>query len=283
MPLTPERASELIANGESQRVEFKTATPAEGDIARVLAAFANTEGGILFVGVSDHGEVCGLTPAEAHRAMDRLRRVAASLIPIPADVGVLRVLDRVVAYAAVDPVPSHLRPVLTSEGRVFARKADMVVAVDFGTSSTSAALLGAHRRSVVVFVAMSFNEEEEPALVDYFRAMERAVQFTGLPIDIRRIDLEEGDYEISQRVMEAIDVSDIVIADLTLNSRNVYFEVGYARGTGKRIIQTARTDSALEFDVRNWRTLFYRNATELEEKLIEEIKVAYNEASNRRS
>ena len=79
------------------------------------------------------------------------------------------------------------------------------------------------------------------------------------------------DYEISQRVMDEINKADIVIADFTLSPANVYFELGYARGQGKQIIQTARKETRLEFDVRNWRTVFYRNATELEEKIVPEL------------
>jgi nucleoside 2-deoxyribosyltransferase len=175
-------------------------------------------------------------------------------------------------YAVVDKVPNHLAPVVTSEGQVFKREWHGFIAVDFGTSGTTVSPCG---RDVTVFVAMSFHEEEEPAIVDYYRAMRRAVEFTKLPIRLRRMDLVEGDYEISQQIMTEIERSDIVIADFTLNPRNVYFELGYARGKGKRIIQTARKGTLLEFDIRNWRTLLYRNATELEEKLIEEIRTAY--------
>lgn len=122
---------------------------------------------------------------------------------------------------------------------------------------------------------MSFRNEEEPALVDYYRAIERAVNRLGIPIDLKRIDLEEGDYEISNEVMYQIDQCDIVIADFTLSSANVYFELGYARGRNKEVIQTARKETALEFDVRNWRTAFYRNATELEEKIGPALQTAY--------
>jgi hypothetical protein len=98
---------------------------------------------------------------------------------------------------------------------------------------------------------MSFRQEEEPPLVDYFRAMERAAERVPSPrIELVRIDRVEGDYEISARIMEEIDRCDALLADFTLNPRNVYFELGYARGT-KRIIQTARRDTPLEFDVRN--------------------------------
>jgi len=46
-------------------------------------------------------------------------------------------------------------------------------------------------RRIRVFVAMSFRDEEEPALVDYFEAMKRAAASTGLPIELVRIDLVE--------------------------------------------------------------------------------------------
>jgi nucleoside 2-deoxyribosyltransferase len=123
---------------------------------------------------------------------------------------------------------------------------------------------------------MSFRNEEEPSLVDYFSAMQRAVRETRLPIRICRIDLQEGDYEISQQIMDEIDTADVVLADFTLRPSNVYFELGYARGREKYVIQTARKkDTTLEFDVRNWRTIFYRNATELEASLIPALKTAY--------
>ena len=127
-----------------------------------------------------------------------------------------------------------------------------------------------------MFVAMSLRVEEEPALVDYFAAISRAVATTGLPMSVERIDLQEGDYEISQEIMNRISEADIVLADFTLSPLNVYFELGFARGCGRTIIQTARRDTSLEFDVRNWRTLFYRNATELEEKLVPELRRAYS-------
>lgn len=57
--------------------------------------------------------------------------------------------------------------------------------------------------------------------------------------------------------------------------RNVYFELGYARGKGKVTIQLARRDTTLEFDVRNWRTSFYKNATELEEICLRALIAAY--------
>ena len=122
---------------------------------------------------------------------------------------------------------------------------------------------------------MSFREDEEPALADHVEAMKRAVDATGLPISLERVDETPGDFEIPAKIMAAIDCADGVLADFTLASRNVYFEAGYARGAKKPIVQTARISTALEFDVRNWRTLVYKNATELERKLPDEIVGLY--------
>ncbi len=97
-----------------------------------------------------------------------------------------------------------------------------------------------------------------------------------------RIDLLEGDYEISQKIMDKISESDFVLTDFTLNSSNVYFEVGNARGSGKTVIQTARSGTLLEFDTRNWRTIFYKNATELEKELIPALVNAYKEVLKRK-
>lgn len=118
---------------------------------------------------------------------------------------------------------------------------------------------------------MSFHDDEEPALTDYWHAMQRAAARARSDFDLRRIDKLEGDYEIINRIIREINAADLVIADLTLLSPNVIYELGYARGRGKRVIQTCREDTDLEFDVRGRRTLTYRNATNLEEKLLHQL------------
>jgi predicted HTH transcriptional regulator len=51
---------ELIAQGESQHLDFKYEISDAKKIARTLSAFANTEGGKLLVGVRDNGAIAGI-------------------------------------------------------------------------------------------------------------------------------------------------------------------------------------------------------------------------------
>ncbi len=53
-----------IAEGEHQRQDFKYAINDSKKIARSLAAFANTDGGSLLLGVKDNGKVVGVASEE---------------------------------------------------------------------------------------------------------------------------------------------------------------------------------------------------------------------------
>ena len=48
-----------LPNKESQTVEFKASF--NEDVIETLAAFSNTKGGTVYIGVSDNGKVQGIT------------------------------------------------------------------------------------------------------------------------------------------------------------------------------------------------------------------------------
>ena len=58
--MTRNQLDDLIAKGESTRLEFKRSISASHRIARTLAAFANTAGGTLLIGVNDDGRIVGV-------------------------------------------------------------------------------------------------------------------------------------------------------------------------------------------------------------------------------
>lgn len=76
----PEELERLIRQGESQEVEFKSSTPAPQDIARHIAAFANTNGGALVLGVREPGEIVGVDEQRARGAIETARQY---LSPVP--------------------------------------------------------------------------------------------------------------------------------------------------------------------------------------------------------
>jgi hypothetical protein len=268
---TPEELDRIISGGENTRIEFRRRLPPDQAIARILAALANTEGGLLVVGVDDDRTVVGENFPEAIVARERIQKIGEILLPgrIRVD-NVVSGHGRVLTLAEVDPPTESDGPVLTARGQLWQRMGSANVPGDFASYASEAVLRteALKKGEVIVFVAMSFRTEEEPVLEDYAAAMERAAQRSRVNVKLKRIDQVEGDYEISQEIMNQIDASDVLLADFTLSPQNVYFEVGYARGGKKAIIQTARRNTVLEFDVRNWRTLFYRNATQLEELLV---------------
>ena len=62
----------LIARGESQTVEFKERLPPPDVIARLVSAFANTEGGVILIGIREPNQVVGVPIEPFERAYQRV-------------------------------------------------------------------------------------------------------------------------------------------------------------------------------------------------------------------
>lgn len=268
--LTPEELLDLIKRGESEVLELKLTLRSNDVMARHLAAFANTSGGTLVVGVSDDGQLIGITDKMLSLTSTRVHAVAEQL-SLPGVRTEPFLIDGVnILVVHIPRAPSSIAPILTATGQAFGR-----FGTDIGPLQRPPRPSIAPARPISLFVAMSFRFEEEPALVDYYQAIRRAAHITNLPIEVSRMDLIEGDYEISTAIEQRIRDSDVVLADFTLNSPNVYYEAGIARGASKYLIRTARHDTELPFDMKTWTTIIYANATQLEEKLADPLRKAY--------
>ncbi|MCU0456849.1 MAG: ATP-binding protein [Bacteroidales bacterium] len=55
---------DLISNGEGQTLDFKYCVSDSRKIARTLAAFSNSDGGRLLIGVRDNGSIAGIRSEE---------------------------------------------------------------------------------------------------------------------------------------------------------------------------------------------------------------------------
>ncbi len=98
----------------------------------------------------------------------------------------------------------------------------------------------------LVFVIASFQPDMEPA----FEAIKAAASAVGLIA--QRVKDVTGDYKISDKMLMMIRQARLIVADLTHERPNVYFELGYARGLGKTVITIMREGSTVHFDVQDW-------------------------------
>jgi hypothetical protein len=90
LDLRAEDVAALAADREGRRLEWKRGLPRDEKTARSLAAFANTRGGILLVGVGDRGQILGAP--HPRRTMEELRRIAAEIVDPPLQVEVGQVV-----------------------------------------------------------------------------------------------------------------------------------------------------------------------------------------------
>jgi ribose 1,5-bisphosphokinase PhnN len=105
----------------------------------------------------------------------------------------------------------------------------------------------------------------DPFLDDAYAAVERACAAVGQRVE--RVDRVAFTGEITEKILSSIELAGTVIADLTHERPNVYYEIGFAHGRGKQVILTAREGTKAHFDLQSQKIIFYRNATDLELQL----------------
>jgi len=86
-------------------------------------------------------------------------------------------------------------------------------------------------------------------------------------VNVLRADEVSGPGLIISDIVREIHASQLIIADITPNNSNVFFEVGYALALGKPTILLAQKDTDLPFDVAGFRVLFYEDTIGGKKKL----------------
>lgn len=118
-----------------------------------------------------------------------------------------------------------------------------------------------------LFVIMPMNETD-PYLEDTLDAIKTVSK--KLNLNAERID-DIPSKTITEQMLSSIRVAEFVVADLTIERPNCYYEVGYAHAFGKKTILIAREGTNIHFDLKGHQVLFYKNATQLKTKLEEHI------------
>lgn len=117
------------------------------------------------------------------------------------------------------------------------------------------------RDPTLVFVISSFASDMDAV----FEGIEAAAQSVSLTA--KRVKDIPGDYRITDQIIEMIESAFLVVADLSHERPNVYFELGYARGLGKTVVTIARKETNIHFDVKDWVYIPYVDSRILERDL----------------
>jgi len=124
-----------------------------------------------------------------------------------------------------------------------------------------------------VFVAMWFGDKDEKTLMDgvFHKGIVPAVGRAGYLAT--RVDFEEHNDWIMDRVLGGIRLAPFVIADFTGHRNGVYFEAAFARGLGTPVIHTCRKEdlSKAHFDTLQLNHVLWDTPEELEMKLYHRI------------
>jgi DNA-binding PadR family transcriptional regulator len=113
-----------------------------------------------------------------------------------------------------------------------------------------------------VFIAMYFADEMSPAWED---GIKPAIEDSGYKP--YRIDMDPHIGQIDSKIITEIRNSKFMIADVTKERPNVYFEAGFAKGFGLPVIWCAKKESKLHFDTRQFRHIMWNTPKELRTEL----------------
>jgi ATP-dependent DNA helicase RecG len=81
--MTSRELHSQIALGEDSKRQFKVDARNAESLAAEMAAFSNSEGGRIFIGVADDGSVSGLVPVEVSRVNQLISNAASQLVRSP--------------------------------------------------------------------------------------------------------------------------------------------------------------------------------------------------------
>lgn len=83
MAFTLQTLRKQAAAGEDSTRQFKSRIDNADSLAAEMAAFANADGGVIFIGVQDDGTISGMTSQEVHAANQLISNAASQHVRSP--------------------------------------------------------------------------------------------------------------------------------------------------------------------------------------------------------
>jgi hypothetical protein len=116
---------------------------------------------------------------------------------------------------------------------------------------------------------MSFGGK--PTLQDHYDlAIKPTVE--SFDFDCIRVDEVEYNGRITDRIIGLIRNAHLIVADLTEERPNCYYELGYAHALNKTVIHTINKESNIHFDVKDYNFIVYTRVQELADRLRKRIE-----------
>lgn len=129
---------------------------------------------------------------------------------------------------------------------------------------------------IFAFVLMPFHE-------DFDDIYKLGIKETSSSLNIKAERVDEQIYQesILERIYLQIDAADIIIADMSGQNPNVFYEVGYAHAKEKLCILLTKQSSDIPFDLKHHRHIVYNGSiSKLKKSLETELLWAKSQIEN---
>lgn len=131
-----------------------------------------------------------------------------------------------------------------------------------------------------VFMSMWYSDKTIDTYQTLKDVQEILKRENGIDFRIIKVDEHKDGYsdEIYRRIVDGIESSSLVIADLSYGNRNVHHEIGYAQGVGKKVLllYQVRDDVAAKDEIGSNISMHdqvrFKNQTELRPILLRRIR-----------
>lgn len=81
----------------------------------------------------------------------------------------------------------------------------------------------------------------------------------------------------NEEILELIELSEVVIVDLTVQNPNLFFEAGYAQGVGNSLIYMAKEGTEIDFDFTEYPVIYFETKYDLRWKVYERLDMLERE------
>ena len=263
MKFSSDEIIDIIQKGTGAEVDFLSPRPTTNPkLAETVSAFANTNGGHIIVGASDDGRILGISEERIKDILESIKMLCISM-SVEFEIFTTDINSQVVIVLHIFKKKSEYN-VVTPEGKTYYRTDNENV---LSPLKKTPSVASNNKTELKCFVAKSFHEDNYPYLVDYYDAILRAANRCTTKINVKTIREIPYTGDSMKMMHDEIKKCHLMIADFTLNSPNVYYEVGFAIANKKKVIQIAEAGTELKFDLNHNNTLFFPNAHALEEQL----------------